>query len=255
MEANRELRLFVTLFIGGSAFLLVFIGVLFSYLDPVLFREVYVQEDGFIENLTFIALLAIVVLMFRRFLRLRSEKGKWFKLMLLLMGAFALFGAGEEISWGQRIFNIESPEFFLTHNAQGETNVHNMLVNEHKVNKIIFSKLLFIAIALYLLVFSLAYKRSAAFAIVIDHQLGIPIPRAYQIGAFVSMLLLTNLVTDGKGAELLEFGSCMVFLLIFLYPKNEAIYTSSKCQVAIAQEKKAANVARRYVFNSTIRGM
>ncbi|WP_224994853.1 hypothetical protein [Cesiribacter sp. SM1] len=255
METNRELRLFVTLFVGGSAFLLVFIGVLFSFLDPELFREVYVQEDGFIENLTFLALLGISVLMFGRFLRLRNEKGKWFKLMLFLMGALALFGAGEEISWGQRILSTESPEFFLKHNAQGETNVHNMLVNEHKVNKIIFSKLLFIAVALYLLVFPLAYKRSAAFANVIDQLLGIPIPRAYQIGAFVGILLMTNVVTEGKGAELLEFGSCMVFLLIFLFPKNEAVYTSAKCQAAIEQEKKAAYVARRYVFNSTVKGV
>ena len=31
----------------------------------------------------------------------------------------------EEISWGQRIFGIESNEFFKTYNDQQETNLHN----------------------------------------------------------------------------------------------------------------------------------
>ena len=31
----------------------------------------------------------------------------------------------EEISWGQRIFKIESPEFFIQNNFQRELNLHN----------------------------------------------------------------------------------------------------------------------------------
>jgi hypothetical protein len=34
--------------------------------------------------------------------------------------------AGEEISWGQRIFGWATPEFFRENNIQGETNFHNM---------------------------------------------------------------------------------------------------------------------------------
>jgi hypothetical protein len=34
--------------------------------------------------------------------------------------------AGEEISWGQRIFHWSTPEFFLDNNAQRETNLHNL---------------------------------------------------------------------------------------------------------------------------------
>ena len=33
----------------------------------------------------------------------------------------------EEISWGQRLFGIAPPEFFATHNVQGEINVHNLI--------------------------------------------------------------------------------------------------------------------------------
>lgn len=41
--------------------------------------------------------------------------------------AFALlFITLEEISWGQRIFNIENPEFFNQHNMQEEITLHNL---------------------------------------------------------------------------------------------------------------------------------
>ena len=40
-----------------------------------------------------------------------------------------LIFALEEISWGQRILGIESPEFFLEHNYQQETNIHNFFIN------------------------------------------------------------------------------------------------------------------------------
>lgn len=33
----------------------------------------------------------------------------------------------EEISWGQRLFSIESPEFFQQHNYQDEITLHNFL--------------------------------------------------------------------------------------------------------------------------------
>lgn len=45
-------------------------------------------------------------------------------------GALALAGLYvvlEEISWGQQLFNWQSPDFFLINNLQGETNVHNLL--------------------------------------------------------------------------------------------------------------------------------
>lgn len=48
----------------------------------------------------------------------------------LFFGVLALacfYVVGEEISWGQRIFDISTPEFFKEHNLQNETNLHNFL--------------------------------------------------------------------------------------------------------------------------------
>lgn len=42
-----------------------------------------------------------------------------------LVALFCLFVAGEEISWGQRMLGYTPPAWFLEHNTQQETNLHN----------------------------------------------------------------------------------------------------------------------------------
>ncbi|MFT5105627.1 MAG: hypothetical protein ACI9UA_001248 [Pseudoalteromonas tetraodonis] len=47
-------------------------------------------------------------------------------LFFLGMGLFFIVCAGEEISWGQRVFGWETPENYAKMNEQGETNLHNL---------------------------------------------------------------------------------------------------------------------------------
>ncbi|MDX9835333.1 MAG: hypothetical protein RBT36_09010 [Desulfobulbus sp.] len=46
--------------------------------------------------------------------------------ILLGLSAFYLVCAGEEISWGQRVFGFSTPEAIIEHNQQQEFNVHNL---------------------------------------------------------------------------------------------------------------------------------
>lgn len=48
-----------------------------------------------------------------------------FRLFFSLLALACFYVAGEEISWGQRLFDIQTPDFFDQHNLQGETNLHN----------------------------------------------------------------------------------------------------------------------------------
>ena len=68
--------------------------------------------------------LYVAVLLVSGWLALRSSPDRWFHLLLAL--AF-FYGAGEEISWGQRLLGFGSPEFFEAYNLQEETNLHNFL--------------------------------------------------------------------------------------------------------------------------------
>ncbi|WP_020676084.1 hypothetical protein [Geopsychrobacter electrodiphilus] len=48
-----------------------------------------------------------------------------YRLFFAILALACFYVVGEEISWGQRIFNLTTPEFFKTHNLQNETNLHN----------------------------------------------------------------------------------------------------------------------------------
>ncbi|MCC7385137.1 MAG: hypothetical protein IT384_25040 [Deltaproteobacteria bacterium] len=58
---------------------------------------------------------------------LQRSRDRWARLTLLGLAAFTLFVAGEEISWGQRLFSFRPPKVFLEHNFQQESNLHNFL--------------------------------------------------------------------------------------------------------------------------------
>lgn len=79
------------------------------------------DEDGIIENLTSLAfLIAGLVFLYHAF------KGKAHKLLTAGLGVLAIVAAGEEISWGQRIFGIQTPDAVREVNVQYELNFHNL---------------------------------------------------------------------------------------------------------------------------------
>ena len=82
-----------------------------------------VIEDGWIEYLTAVYLLAAGIALFGASW---VESNRIPRILLLIGGVAMLVGAGEEISWGQRIFDYATPDFLADMNRQGEFNVHNI---------------------------------------------------------------------------------------------------------------------------------
>lgn len=92
-------------------------------------------EDGPIEWFGAVAVFAgacLLVLSYfrdatgtRRLERLKAQYAR------LLLAALFVFVAGEEISWGQRIFGFATPPSLHEVNAQGEMNVHNLWIFHH----------------------------------------------------------------------------------------------------------------------------
>jgi len=76
-------------------------------------------EDGFFEYFTAFLFLIISIV----FLMLFSRTKRLINLIFCLV---FFFGFGEEISWGQRIFNFKPPESVLKNNVQHEFNIHNL---------------------------------------------------------------------------------------------------------------------------------
>lgn len=117
--------------------ILICLGALaFSYaanLDLDSFRPL-TREDGWLENLSAIFLFFSSLLLIAS---AKMERNLAARCLLLLGSAALLFGAGEEISWGQRILDFDPPKQLARINTQGEFNLHNtpwlrntILVNE-----------------------------------------------------------------------------------------------------------------------------
>ena len=209
--------LVVSIIILGTGFYL-------FYTDSHGFEQ-YVQEDGIVEWITVAGLLAGAIVCFSRFAKSFVTRNRWFLFISFCLGLFLFFSAGEEISWGQRIFGIKSPEYFQANNAQQETNLHNLVVGGFKLNKLIFSLLLVIGLCFYLAFVPVLYQRSPSIRKTLD-MAGIPVPRLYQVAAFLLVFVSTSLLSHGKKAELLESAGALLFFLIMLYPKNKAILDS-----------------------------
>lgn len=93
-------------------------------------------EDHYFENVGAISLFIASLISFYIFLqafRNRSNtKIHWFKLLVYLgLAGLYFFGAGEEISWGQRIFHIQEPAELAEENVQHELNVHDLAIFEN----------------------------------------------------------------------------------------------------------------------------
>ncbi len=91
-----------------------------------------VEEDGVVEWIGALGLFAAAGLFLASFVVARRRRpaeinrvGVW---LLLLLAAGFLVLAGEEISWGQRLFGFGTPEALSSVNAQHETTVHNLAV-------------------------------------------------------------------------------------------------------------------------------
>ena len=93
-------------------------------------------EDHYFENVGASSLFVTSLLFFYGFGVARKSLDKsWTSLakQLIYLGLALLFffGAGEEISWGQRIFGFKTPEPLAQVNKQDELNLHNLAIMEN----------------------------------------------------------------------------------------------------------------------------
>lgn len=84
-----------------------------------------VKEDKPIEYLQVVILLLGVTLLVPKIISAYKKRDFEKMAVMLLLCASFLFISGDEISWGQRILNVETPDYFLEKNRQLEIGVHN----------------------------------------------------------------------------------------------------------------------------------
>ncbi len=181
------------------------------------------REDGFLEWLTVLALFSGAVLCWQRCWSLKKSHPALFLWCTAIYGGVMFFGMGEEISWGQRVLGIETPEFLAEANAQKETNLHNLVIGGTSVNKLIFGKILAAGLACYLTLFPLIFRRSPSISGLLN-RLAVPIPRIQHTLAILSIVLLVETSPASKRGEITEFAITSLVLLLLLNPLNVSVF-------------------------------
>ena len=214
----------------AASFLL--FAVFLSIVNHDAFRYQLVTEDGFTETVTALSLFLVMLVCAYRLVKLRHHRSLTFLGMTGFIALAGLFGAGEEISWGQRIFDWETPAYFLEHNKQEETGLHNLVIeiNDKKIsiNKVIFGTGLALAMLVYLFIMTPLYRRHRSFGgpfARFIHQLAIPMPRNYQVIGYLVVVACAELLIDSsKRGEMTEFAGSIIFLLNVAYPDNPELF-------------------------------
>ena len=92
---------------------------------PRVFRRV-IDEDSLVENIQFSLILAAAVFFAWSSARLLRGGRAGFGVLYALVALATFFVAGEEISWGQRILGLRTPDALEAINWQREISVHNI---------------------------------------------------------------------------------------------------------------------------------
>ena len=128
-------------------------------------------------------LFDIISLSIFAYLAFKFAKTKsWLPMLTSILLVCVLFVmAMEEISWGQRIFQWETTEFFLENNIQGETNLHNL-------NTQLFQNTLYFGGFLLLVVLPFCRDHLTKFFSQFKITAWLPgfLPGAWMIGAFAA---------------------------------------------------------------------
>jgi len=194
-------------------------------LIPIIFlfdEELYlliIREDGVIEYLTASFLLFASIKLFFLFLKI-FKKYSVFNFGLLSYSLVLFFGFGEEISWGQRIFGIQSPSFFSENNFQGEINIHNMMVMGVDLNRWIFTYVLVLIFTFYFLITPIMYYKNK-FPKTIVNRFSFLIPNYLYSSIFLITTLIINLNLAEKVSEVWECSFAVTIFFICFNSLNK----------------------------------
>lgn len=202
--------------IGVFGCLVVYLNaVFFGYLAvnaPLTYIRLTREDSLGVENFTAIWLfLAGLLLIATAFMERRALP----LCIYILSGVALLFGAGEEISWGQRIFGFHTPDYLMGLNSQHEFNIHNLTGLSF-----IFAQMDKQLTLIFCIIISAAFFHKK------DMILGIPLPSIPLIFAFMIMLSTQSFRHAGVVPSLYHFLSqpsvslILLFIIYMLFDKK-----------------------------------
>ncbi|EKD28395.1 MAG: hypothetical protein ACD_79C00311G0001 [uncultured bacterium] len=191
-------------------FLLILIILNILYLSNMSFF----LEDNLIENIQLFLLFGCIFTSFRNYFNYSLIQFQAFSFISGLGFIFILF---EEISWGQRLFNIPLPNFFLKYNNSMELNLHN--INDGTLEQIMY--FIFIFWALISLI-----KLKYYFNRLLRHK--IPFFSRNMGMLFIFILILTQWSYSNSDKIYPELYETLIYLFFFIFNYNLKKYNFLK---------------------------
>jgi hypothetical protein len=207
-------------------------------------------EDSLVEYLTFAFLFATAILFIVLFFRTQSGNHFWFihtkrNFIYLGLALVFLFGAGEEISWGQRILGFETPEELRAINEQEEFTVHNLpFFNSTNIGSLLQMNRLFL---MFWFVFAIVIPLAARLSPRIHawfNQIGMPIA-SFEVGVLLLIGYASSKfyqffeqfdadIYEGRITEIRESQEALILMLLVI-----GIYILARQQASSTQELAA----------------
>lgn len=191
--------------------------------DEVYFWETYAAEDNLVEYGTAIFLFVASLVLAGNARALRNRGLRFAAALTVFYALLFFFAAGEEVSWGQRIFGWETGETFREINKQQETNLHNLIVptpwGDFHLAKTLFGPFLTTILLLYLAVLPLLYPRSDRIRR-LANRFAVPVPgNRHAFFAIAASLVIASIDVSRKW-EVYELVFSLLAVSIFLLPQN-----------------------------------
>jgi len=199
--------------------------LLFGAIAPQMYMD-SMEEDFIGEWITFYAFLFAGINVLWYLWDKRKERPELtYVLAALLLAAFCLVVAGEETSWGQRVFAFKPPDFFLEANYQQEFNLHNLFKGDGFAGIKVESKHMVMGICL---VYGMLLPLVVPFRSKIFKGINQAAPPAYMIPLFALILFMEiyyPITLTGEGCELL-MGLLFLVHTYDAYPVKKAKLSS-----------------------------
>lgn len=154
--------------------ILLLTGFTALFLFDTISYDLLSREDHIVEYLSSVFLLLSSLFLIVAFIYIRKSKHlthRWLIILLPVVSAIFFVVAVEEISWGQRIFDLTTPDYLSSINDQNEINFHN-------INKKFFDRLLDWAIIIFVLISSVLYLLKK------EETLGVKNPDVFLVCAY-----------------------------------------------------------------------
>ncbi len=212
----KKLSLFAYCFVVLN---IIVISSLLMFRTSVFFK--LVQEDSFVEYFGFIFLLATSIALFAtcyQYFR-RSQLNKTLAAVFLIAGIIFFWASGEEISWGQRIFKIDTPSILVQVNQQDELNLHN-------INKKFFDR------GVKHLTTLLILGSSLLFFLKKDRIWGIKVPDTFLVYSFV-LLPAYSLYSHISFGNYIGYIVIVPYFIYFLIKNNKKMLLATVSVVGV----------------------